>query len=88
MVLIFILLIIIIGYIIFDKCYEGFVSYPESIVDCNSEPYYKNINENVLKSPRLESYLSYSKNKDMYSLNKSILNDNTCNPIGIPTTFF
>ena len=84
----FILLIIIIGYVIIDKCYEGFVSYPDSIVDCKPEPDYKNINENVLKSPRLESYRSYSKNKDMYSLNSRILKDKKCDPQGIPTSFY
>ena len=84
----FLLLIITIGYVILDKCYEGFVTYPYSIVNCKPEPDYKNINENVLKSPRLESYRSYSKNKDMYSLNSRILKDKKCDPQGIPTSFY
>ena len=52
----FLLLIITIGYVILDKCYEGFVSYPIQLLTVRPEPDYKNINENVLKSPRLESY--------------------------------
>ena len=83
------LLLIIIFFlsVIILSNYEGFVNYPDAINDCKHEPYYKTINENILVSPRLNSYRSYYDNKDMYSLNSRILKDKKCRPNGIPTSF-
>tara|TARA_Y100000996_G_scaffold415089_1_gene408147 strand:+ start:1222 stop:1479 length:258 start_codon:yes stop_codon:yes gene_type:complete len=80
-------LIIIFFLVIILSNYEGFVNYPDAINDCKHEPYYKTINENILVSPRLNSYRSYYDNKDMYSLNSRILKDKKCRPNGIPTSF-
>ena len=83
--LFFLLIIIII--VSLSNC-EGFVNYPSSINDCKHEPYYKKRNENILSSPRLNSYRSYYSNKDMYSLNSRILKDKKCRPNGIPASFY
>ena len=79
--------IIIFLLVIILSNYEGFVNYPGAINDCKHEPYYKTINENILVSPRLNSYRAYYDNKDMYSLNSRILKDKKCRPNGIPTSF-
>lgn len=83
----FILLIIII-FLFLCNGYEGFVNYPDSIIDCKEEPYYESINSKILSSPRLNSHRSYFSNKDMYSLNSRILNDKKCRPNGIPSSFY
>ncbi len=79
------IIIIILSFILSN--FEGFVNYPESIIDCKEEPYYKSINSKILSSPRLNSYRTYYDNKDMYSLNSRILKDKKCRPNGIPTSF-
>ena len=69
--LIFLVIIIVIIFIIFENCHEGYQNYvsnPDKICDHPEEKwYYVFVNEDILKSPRMESYNSYSKNKDMYS---------------------
>ena len=89
--LIFLVIIIVIVFIIFGNCHEGYknyVSYPDKICDHPEEKwYYVFVNEDILMSPRMESYNSYSKNKDMYSLNRRILKGKKCDPDKIPTTF-
>ena len=89
--LIFLVIIIVIIFIIFENCHEGYqnyVSYPDKICDHPEEKwYYVFVNEDILKSPRMESYNSYSKNKDMYSLNSLILKSKNCDPNKTPTTF-
>ena len=68
--------------------YQNYVSYPDKICDHPEEKwYYVFVNEDILKSPRMESYNSYSKNKDMYSLNSRILKSKNCDPNKTPTTF-
>ena len=68
--------------------YQNYVSYPDKICDHPEENwYYVFVNEDILMSPRMESYNSYSKNKDMYSLNRKILKSKKCDPNQIPTTF-
>ena len=81
------IILMIIIFLIIDNCNEGFVNYPDAINDCKEEPYYQSINEKILSSPRLNSYRSYSSNKDMYSLNSRILKDKKCTPNPIPTSF-
>ena len=84
------LFLFLIGFIILSKYInEGYVNYPNVLHDYPKEnEYYPCINGNILSSPRLESYRSYSKNKDMYSLNSRILESNDCIPNKIPTSFY
>lgn len=84
----FIILIIVIGYIISENNVDGFLNYPVGIIDCKDGDHYQNINNEILSSPRLNSYRSYYSNKDMYSLNSRILKDKNCEPNSIPTSFY
>ena len=84
----FLFLILLVFIFLGDKLYEGYVNYPDFLHDCKDSGYYKKINDKVLTANRLPSYRSYENNKDLYSLNSSILKDKKCDPNGMPTSFF